>query len=128
MSLSGLQHHWQLITRTRALATQMYKHLKLNINYVHELITFERSVYFDNISVVQQLMEKPDFSLGKEAFVLVPVNSRSLKRAGGRKKVKPEGSAARSGRRPKLIKNLTFKKTQNFRPLETNAHAFLTRS
>ena len=44
---------------------------------------------------------------------LGPVNSRSPKRAGGRQKkrknVKPQGSAARSGRRPKLDKDRPFK-------------------
>ena len=40
------------ITKARALATQRGKHLKLNISYRHELISWEMSVYFDNIGLV----------------------------------------------------------------------------
>ena len=39
------------------------KHLKLNISYGHELINWEMSVYFDNIGLVLQLIEKFVLSL-----------------------------------------------------------------
>ena len=51
------------ITKARALATQRCKHLKLDISYVHELISWEMSVYFDNIGLVLQLIEKLVLSL-----------------------------------------------------------------
>ena len=46
------------ITKTRALANRRGKQLKLNISYGHELISWEMSVYFDNIGLVLQLIEK----------------------------------------------------------------------
>ena len=46
------------ITKARALATRMDKHLKLDISYGHDLINWELSVYFDNIGLVLQLIEK----------------------------------------------------------------------
>ena len=51
------------ITKARAIATQRGKHLKLNISYGHELITWEMSMYFDNIGLVLQLIEKLGLSL-----------------------------------------------------------------
>ena len=51
------------IMKARALATRRGKHLKLNICYVHELISWEMSVYFDNISLVLQLIGKLVLSL-----------------------------------------------------------------
>ena len=51
------------ITKARALATQRGRHLKLNIRYGHELINWEMSVYFDNIDLVLELIEKPVLSL-----------------------------------------------------------------
>ena len=50
------------ITKARALATQRGKRLKLNISYSHELIKCEMLVYFENIGLVQQLIEKLPFS------------------------------------------------------------------
>ena len=50
-------------TKARALATRRGKHLKLNIGYGHELINWEMSVYFDNIGLVLQLIEKLGLSL-----------------------------------------------------------------
>ena len=46
------------ITKARALPTRKGKHLKLNISYSHELISWGMSVYFDNIGLVLQLIEK----------------------------------------------------------------------
>ena len=46
------------ITKARALATRRGGHLKLNISSGHELINWGMSVYFDNIGVVLQLIEK----------------------------------------------------------------------
>ena len=48
------------ITKARALATRRGKHLKLNISYGHghELINWEMLVYFDNIRIMLQLIEK----------------------------------------------------------------------
>ena len=46
------------ITKARAVASRRGKHLKLNISYGHELINREMSVYFDNIGLVLNLMEK----------------------------------------------------------------------
>ena len=46
------------ITKARALATRRGKFLKLNISYSHELFNWEMSVYFDNIGLVLQLIEK----------------------------------------------------------------------
>ena len=48
------------ITKARALATRRGKYLKLimNISYGHELFNWEMSVYFDNIGLVLQLIEK----------------------------------------------------------------------
>ena len=46
------------ITKARALATRRGKHLKLNISYGHEFINWAMSVYFDNIGLVLQLIEK----------------------------------------------------------------------
>ena len=46
------------ITKVRALATRRGKYLKLNISYGHELFNWEMSVYFDNIGLVLQLIEK----------------------------------------------------------------------
>ena len=54
------------ITKTRALVTQRGKHLKLNIGYGHELISWEMSVYFDNFGLVLQLIEKLVLSLYRE--------------------------------------------------------------
>ena len=51
------------ITKARALATRRGKHLKLNISYGHELISWEMSVYFDNIGLVLELIEKLVLSL-----------------------------------------------------------------
>ena len=46
------------ITKARALATRRGNHWKLNISYGHELINWEMSVYFDNIGLMLQLIEK----------------------------------------------------------------------
>ena len=46
------------MTKARALATRRGKYLKLNISYGHELFNWEMSVYFDNINLVLQLIEK----------------------------------------------------------------------
>ena len=46
------------VTKARALATRRGKHLKLNISCDHVLINWEMSVYFDNIGLVLQLIEK----------------------------------------------------------------------
>ena len=46
------------ITKARAFAIRMSKHLKLNISYGHKLINWKMSVYFDNIGLVLQLLEK----------------------------------------------------------------------
>ena len=46
------------ITKARALATQTGKRSKMNISYGHELINWEMSVYFDNIGLVHQHIEK----------------------------------------------------------------------
>ena len=51
------------ITKARALATLRGKHLKLNISYGHELINWEMSMYFDNIGLALQLIEKLVLSL-----------------------------------------------------------------
>ena len=51
------------ITKARVLATRRGKHLKLNISYGQELINWEMSVYFDNIGLVLQLIEKIVLSL-----------------------------------------------------------------
>ena len=51
------------ITKERALATRRGKQLKLNISHGHELIDWEMSVYFDNIGIVMQLIEKIVLSL-----------------------------------------------------------------
>ena len=51
------------ITKARALATRRGKHLRLNISYGHELINWEMSVYFDNIGLVLQLIERLVLSL-----------------------------------------------------------------
>ena len=51
------------IKKARALETRRGKHLKLNISYGHELINWEMSVYFDNIGLVLQLIEKLVLSL-----------------------------------------------------------------
>ena len=45
-------------TKARALETRKGKYLKLNISYGHELLNWEMSVYFDNIGLVLQLIEK----------------------------------------------------------------------
>ena len=52
------------ITKSRALAARRGKHLKLNISNGHELISWEMSVYFGNIGLVLQLIEKLVLSLG----------------------------------------------------------------
>ena len=44
-------------------ATRRGKHLKLNISSGHELFNWEISVYFDNIGLVLQLIEKLVLSL-----------------------------------------------------------------
>ena len=46
------------ITKAHALVTRRGKHMKLNISYGHELISWEMSVYFDNFCLVLQLIEK----------------------------------------------------------------------
>ena len=46
------------IAKVRALTTRRGKHLKLNISGGHELINWEMSVYFENIDLVLQLIEK----------------------------------------------------------------------
>ena len=46
------------ITKVRALTTRRGNYLKLNISYGHELFNLEMSVYFDNIGLVLQLIEK----------------------------------------------------------------------
>ena len=46
------------ITKARALASRRGKHLKLNISYGHEFFNWEMSVYFENIGLVLQLIEK----------------------------------------------------------------------
>ena len=46
------------ITKARALATRRGKYLRLNVSYGHELFNWEMSVCFDNIGLVQQLIEK----------------------------------------------------------------------
>ena len=51
------------IAKARALATRRGKHLKLNISYGHEFFNWEMSVYFDNIRLVLQLIEKIVLSL-----------------------------------------------------------------
>ena len=51
------------VTKARALATRRGKYLKLNISYGHEFINWAMSVYFDNIGLVLQLIEKIVLSL-----------------------------------------------------------------
>ena len=62
-----------VITKARAFANRRGKHLKLNISYGHELINWEMSVYFDNIGVVLQLIEK----LNAEVKTRVPKPKRN---------------------------------------------------
>ena len=46
------------ITEARSLATRRGKYLRLNISYGHELFNWEMAVYFDNIGLVLQLIQK----------------------------------------------------------------------
>ena len=51
--------------------------MKLNISYGHELINWEMSVYFDNIGLVLQLIEKIVLSLcGVKTRLLEPKTGR----------------------------------------------------
>ena len=51
------------IAKARALATRRGKYLKLNVSYGHVLFNWEMSLYFYNIGLVLQLIEKLVLSL-----------------------------------------------------------------